>query len=354
MKPTTIGNLAAPALLLLACGGGTPQAQPQPHPTATATTTPPPPTAAPDAGAPDQTDAAPPPQATDTSAHRVAGVQVATSAIAVDESSLYYIDLGDGSVNAVAPTGGTRTTLYSSPGTVTGTPWLTQDSGTLYFVLKVQDDSGSTSGTVYRFEKGGDQPQKLGGGYKDDFNGIAVDATSVFFVSGHIIFQVPLKGGPVPAAASGSGADPTSLATDADTLYWTTDGTVFKASKKRTGPQLLASAQPQASNIQLDGTTAYWVVGGKKLVKAAKAGGPTSTVVEADGAIADFSIDGATIYFATPNAIMKVPAAGGTAEKVTDAATPLGIAVDATSIYWASKGTDAKQYKDGAIMAKAK
>jgi hypothetical protein len=357
---TTIGLLAAPGLLLLsfACGGGgTPPAQNPPQATASATTPPPPVTAsAADAGgtAAGEGDAAPPAPATDSSPHKVANVQTATPAIAVDDSAVYYIDLGDGSLNSVAPGGGTRTTLFSSPGTVMGVPYLTQDSGVLYFAWRVQPDTGATDGKVFRFEKGGDQPQPLASGVKDDFTGIAVDPTNVYYSSGSTIYRVPLKGGPMPQAASGSGNGPTSVALDTTTIFWTTDGTIFKSSKDHSAPQLVASGQPHSTNIQIDGDNVYWVASGTKLMKGTKAGGAATEVVQADGPIADYAIDGGTIWFATANAIMKVAATGGAATKVCDANNPLGIAFDGATLYWAAKGTDAHQFKDGAIMAKSK
>jgi len=50
-------------------------------------------------------------------------------------------------------------------------------------------------------------------------------------------------------------------------------------------------------------------------------------------------------------AVMAVPIAGGAATALATGQPGLaGIAVDATSVYWADMGTDANHFADGAVM----
>jgi hypothetical protein len=91
--------------------------------------------------------------------------------------------------------------------------------------------------------------------------GIAVDATSVYWVTGitGAVMKVALGGSTTPTTLA-SGHTSYNIAVDTTSIYWTTDsdGAVMKVALGGGRTTTLASGQSDTSGIVVDGTSVYW------------------------------------------------------------------------------------------------
>jgi sugar lactone lactonase YvrE len=146
--------------------------------------------------------------------------------------------------------------------------------------------------------------------------GIAVDATSVYWLDGKLK-QVSIGGGGVTVLSPAAGL---SLAVYGSSVYWTdwSGGSVMKCAIAACVPTMLASGQSYPDALAVDGTNVYWANWG------------TNFNQRKDGTV------------------MKVALGGGAATQLASHQHfPWGIAIDGTSVYWTtiSGGTVMKAVK---------
>jgi hypothetical protein len=171
---------------------------------------------------------------------------------------------------------------------------------------------------------------------------------------------------------------------DATNLYVTTDaGLVFSCgvSDCRGTVQVLASGQGTVAQIVVDATQVYFTDARQNALGrilswpkdfSLDASAPSATLLDGLSLPTAIAVDGATVYFTeegttdvsgqTAAGAGRVArcAAGGCNDKATAVAGyvnhPLGIAVDATSVYWTDFGsaTDANGTHDGRVMVRPK
>ena len=68
------------------------------------------------------------------------------------------------------------------------------------------------------------------------------------------------------------------------------------------------------------------------------------------GKVADIAIDDTYVYFLTPDAVARVPKEGGKGQTYVDGlSNPSSIGVDATSVYFTTRGTEAGKWRDGTL-----
>lgn len=117
-------------------------------------------------------------------------------------------------------------------------------------------------------------------------------------------------------------------------------------------PTILASGQDRPTGITTDGTAVYWATLGGDVMKVDKSGGTPATMAsEQTGALA-IAVDSASVYWTTvfgTRSIMKVPLSGGAPTVIATGENPYGLAVTTDTIYWSDFGSDAGSV-DGAIM----
>jgi hypothetical protein len=207
----------------------------------------------------------------------VAGGQRAPVSLAVDASNVYFVDEGsavfestiaDGTVVQVPVGGGAPTTLAGGlfyPGA------LAVDGASVYWTIP---GAQGVSGSVLKVPIGGGAVTTLASGWPswDLQTGgstipdlIAVDATSVYWVTGNIdgagakIMKVPTGGG-TPSTLGSVQSEFTTLAVDATTLYWTDGNSFVRLPLPGGSPTSFAQGEAplEPGGIALDATTIYW------------------------------------------------------------------------------------------------
>ncbi len=153
------------------------------------------------------------------------------SSIAVDGTSAYFTDIGEGgnvgqgSVLKVAKDGGPPTTLAAAQ-------WypyaIALDADNLYWTNR-GDGTNPMGGSVMKVSLRGGTPVTLASGQTYP-SAIAVDADNVYWLNGVAyagtsadIMKMPLQGGTPVTLASGHDT-PVGIAVDSRNLYWTTPG----------------------------------------------------------------------------------------------------------------------------------
>jgi hypothetical protein len=292
--------------------------------------------------------------------------------LAVDSASVYWTSAGspggNGAVMKVPLAGGTPVTIASSGNFL---PAIAVDSTSVYWV-------DVHAGAVMKVPLAGGTPITLASTVDTAGlgRGIAVDANSVYYgtdsffcpvdggaCDGTVIMKVPLTGGTSVTLASGprpsgSATNLGAIAVDATSAYWTTyiggqflcDGMVMKVPLSGGTPVTLATGQTcLAWGIAVDSTSVYWRTtcptdAGAScedgVMKLPLAGG-TATAVASGRNLGPFAVDSTSVYYWVAGLdtvlfrLMKVPLAGGTPVTLVSGPTPLSaIAVDATSVYW--------------------
>lgn len=108
--------------------------------------------------------------------------------------------------------------------------------------------------------------------------------------------------------------------------------------------------ETHARGIAADGSSLYFI-DGKDVKKVGRDGGTPTTLASNIANLADIAVDATSVYFTTSymgGTVMKVGLDGGTPTTLVTG-SPAGIAVDATSLYWADDhdGTVMKAGLDG-------
>jgi hypothetical protein len=303
---------------------------------------------------------------------------ISPEALAVDGTSVYWTmnGMGEGAVMTVPTTGGSPTPL--APYTLAGPAGIGVDATSVYWVdtwTSSEYSDAGPSGTVMKVSTAGGPAITLQSG-QDTPCAIAVDATSVYWMNGcntpnsGSLLKAPTTGGTPTTLASGQtfpvdmisgnpyfAVVPIGFAVDATSVYWTTSDSVMTVGKDGGPVTALASAQnfnssalPGNVALAMDDTNVYWTTV-DSVMTVAKSGGAATALASGQNTTGGIAVDATTVYWLSAGdaPVMKVSKHGGTPTALgsglcagqissVSGCGPGGgiLAVDATSVYWAT------------------
>jgi hypothetical protein len=129
-------------------------------------------------------------------------------------------------------------------------------------------------------------------------------------------------------------ANPLGIAVDGENLYWTTDQGVMAMPLAGGAPMLLASSPGGNSLVRSDGANVFWTSQAQGTVsRVAIGGGPVAVLAMGQNAPLGIALDASTVYFTSAMGTFSVPKLGGMVTQISGGSGG-GIVTDGTNVYW--------------------
>lgn len=174
---------------------------------------------------------------------------------------------------------------------------------------------------------------------------LALDADNIYWTDQYGgVFSMPKRGGATVTYAPADYTSPCeSIAVDSSNVYWTNadSGEVMAVPKGGDAPEPLATEQDFPVGIATDGTFVFWLnAGDGKVMKLSRRGIPERLASDQVGLVS-LVLDATTVYFSNNigsiSKVSKLGPADDTAPLVSPPSSPhypYDLAVDPTHIYW--------------------
>ena len=294
--------------------------------------------------------------------------QPASQCLAVDGVNVYWTNEGAG--GSVPPTGTVMKVAIGGGAPVTlasGLDWplgVASDGASVYWIEGI-----TSSALLKKVPVGGGSPTVVASVAAGGSSSVAVDAQRIYWVDSAGIKSVPLAGGAPTLLAPDASAN--YLAIDATSVYWLDSPSGQCLVKKvplagGTAPVTLASVNQSCitSHIQVGAGSVYWMTGavqGNATLLGVPVGGGSTLSLESYMTvwIPLIGVDTAHVYWWEAGGLEMAPPAGGIpttllAQSTDDAGYPVyrpnSMVLDATSLYWVTAGGTGK----GNVMRLAK
>jgi hypothetical protein len=272
-------------------------------------------------------------------------------AIALDNTHVYWTDVGNRLILKVPKNGGDVTTLASTSPNVSlaiavfgnFVYWAEQNSGTGVGAIRMVHIDGGVATTIASGQTWG---------ASNGIGGLGIDSSGMYWtvagvgsdgmvlkISGVPVDDPVLLSTTPPTLVASGLENPMGLALDADNVYWIESGgsgAVKKTSKSGGTPVAIASGLGETAGIATDGVNVFFGIWNGSVHKVSVNGGPVSDL----GGFTSsqfLAIDSTSVYYTSiwGDAVAKV-AKDGTAHTTlaTGLVDPWGLAVDGTGLYW--------------------
>jgi hypothetical protein len=226
-------------------------------------------------------------------------------AIAVDSTTVYFSSALLGSALMSVPIGGGTAQIVSS--TFGGTH-LAVRGGYVYGTL----GSGGTGPADGKLPTSGGTPISLGAS-PGAVNGLAVDATNVYWATASAVLKAPIGGGgSTTTLVTGNGSP---LAVDANNLYYgfhglggaNTYGPVLQQPLAGGTSTTLATGLHMIDGITVDAANVYWADNSGAVLRVPIGGGAVTTLAAKQVLCGDIAVDATHVYWITDLAVLKAP-----------------------------------------------
>jgi len=256
--------------------------------------------------------------------------------IVVDSDSLFWLNdgsRGEGKPGIMkAPKGGGEVKAFVEG---EGIMDFTADASNIYFLAP-------RAGKIFKAAKSGGEPTVIAQS-AGIMRGVIADDTDVFWAENEAIFKISKNGGKEQMVVKEIVA-PDYLTVDETSLYWysSLSGIVMKAPKKGGGTaKVYANDKHTLHTIFISGPDLFVTFGstGKgEIWKMGKSGGAVNLAKGVEPG-SDYAVDSSNIYWATEDALYKMPRGGGTpAVMVPKTDRARNLTVDDASVYWTDRG----------------
>jgi hypothetical protein len=227
-------------------------------------------------------------------------------AVAVDATNVYFTSALIGAALVSIPIGGgTARTLSST----FGGNYIAVRAGYVYGTLG--NGGGATGPSVGKLSTTGGTPASLGSSPGVP-NGLAVDATSVYWATASAVMKAPIGGGTTTTLVSGNGSP---LAVDANNLYYgfhglggsNTYGPVLQLPLAGGMPTTLATGLRMVDGIAVDAANVYWSDNSGAVLRVPIGAGAVTTLATKQAFGGDIAVDATHVYWITDLAVLRAP-----------------------------------------------